>query len=411
MNTTENNHAQDPVIDAYRQANKLVGGQPGAHLRAAVLAHARVVAQSSTSTGIAATSPIGSVTRNTPAANESRPLWRLAAGVVVGLVGVWIFQLTRPAPNVESTVALVREAPAAAPAAAPVSAPVNAPAAASAAAPIAAAAPAVNLPTAEATAVAAAPAKPAAAVPAGNPPTPFPVDTTASASARSAPRTAGSVEKPSEPAMPEQSLALAKKLQPTQSAAADVAAAVIAPRPQAAAAVAGVSAADSAFASAMPRAATVDTAAAGETLIASAETQKSSASTRRESAAVATVAAAAPAAPAAAAPAPPPAAPAPAAVRPVPAAAAAVAVTRERSTVSETAVASGAAGLSSAKINAVDQALFTAIYSGDLTALRAALARGANVNAKDERGRTALQIAKDRPDTEAARLLEAAGAR
>jgi hypothetical protein len=387
MNTTENNHAQDPVIDAYRQANKLVGGQPGAHLRAAVLAHARVVAQSSTSTGIAATSPIGSVTRNTPAANESRPLWRLAAGVVVGLVGVWIFQLTRPAPNVESTIALVREAPAAAPAAAPVSAPVSAPAAAPAAAPIAAAAPAANSPT------------------------PFPVDTTASASARSAPRTAGIVEKPSEPAMPEQSLALAKKLQPTQSAAADVAVAVIAPRPQAAAAVASVSAADSAFASAMPRTATVDTAAAGETLIASAETQKSSASTRRESAAVATVAAAAPAAPAAAAPAPPPAAPAPAAVRPVPAAAAAVAVTRERSTVSETAVASGAAGLSSAKINAVDQALFTAIYSGDLTALRAALARGANVNAKDERGRTALQIAKDRPDTEAARLLEAAGAR
>jgi Ankyrin repeats (many copies) len=407
MNTTENNHAQDPVIDAYRQANKLVGGQPGVHLRAAVLAHARVVAQSSTSTGIAATSPIGSVTRNTPAANESRPLWRLAAGVVVGLVGVWIFQLTRPAPNVESTVALVREAPAAA----PVSAPVSAPAAAPAAAPIAAAAPAANLSTAEATAVAAAPAKPAAAVPAANSRTPFPVDTTASASARSASRTAGIVEKQTEPAMPEQSLALAKKLQPTQSAAADVAVAVIAPRPQAAAAVASVSAADSAFASAMPRTATVDTAAASEKLIASAETQKSSASTRRESAAVATVAAAAPAAPAAAAPAPPPAAPAPAAVRPVPAAAAAVAVTRERSTVSETAVASGAAGLSSAKINAVDQALFTAIYSGDLTALRAALARGANVNAKDERGRTALQIAKDRPDTEAARLLEAAGAR
>jgi hypothetical protein len=407
MNTTENNHAQDPVIDAYRQANKLVGGQPGAHLRAAVLAHARVVAQSSASTGITATSSVGSVTRSTPAANESRPLWRLAAGVVVGLVGVWIFQLTRPAPNVESTVALVREAPAAA----PVSAPVSAPAAAPAAAPIAAAAPAANLSTAEATAVAAAPSKPAAAVPTANSRTPFPVDTTVSASARSASRTAGIVEKQTEPAMPEQSLALAKKLQPTQNAAADVAAAVIAPRPPAAAAVAAASAADSAFASAMPRTATVDTAAAGETLVASAETQKSSASTRRESAAVATVAAAAPAASAAAAPAPPPAAPAPAAVRPVPAAAAAVAVTRERSTVSETAVASGAAGLSSAKINAVDQALFTAIYSGDLTALRAALARGANVNAKDERGRTALQIAKDRPDTEAARLLEAAGAR
>ena len=58
-----------------------------------------------------------------------------------------------------------------------------------------------------------------------------------------------------------------------------------------------------------------------------------------------------------------------------------------------------------------DQAMFKALRVGDLRELRAAIARGANVNARDERGHSALQIARERVDIESARALEAAGAR
>ena len=37
----------DPLLDAYRQASEREGARPSATLRAAVLAHARVVAQAS----------------------------------------------------------------------------------------------------------------------------------------------------------------------------------------------------------------------------------------------------------------------------------------------------------------------------------------------------------------------------
>ena len=49
MNTSQPDTRVDPLIDAYRQASELdaqtSGARPGAAMRAAVLAHARVVAQ------------------------------------------------------------------------------------------------------------------------------------------------------------------------------------------------------------------------------------------------------------------------------------------------------------------------------------------------------------------------------
>ena len=55
--------------------------------------------------------------------------------------------------------------------------------------------------------------------------------------------------------------------------------------------------------------------------------------------------------------------------------------------------------------------MFSAIRAGDVNALRAAIARGANVNARDEAGRSALQIARERSDAEMIRALDLAGAK
>ena len=93
----------DPLLDAYRQASVREGARASANVRTAVLAHARVAAQSSSSS--AASNTLSATTRAAPAANESRPLWRLAAGVVIGLVGVWIFQLTRPSATPDTVLA------------------------------------------------------------------------------------------------------------------------------------------------------------------------------------------------------------------------------------------------------------------------------------------------------------------
>jgi len=56
-------------------------------------------------------------------------------------------------------------------------------------------------------------------------------------------------------------------------------------------------------------------------------------------------------------------------------------------------------------------ALFSALRSGQIEAVRSAIARGANVNARDDRGRTPLQIAREGNQTEIVRALEAAGAK
>jgi len=56
-------------------------------------------------------------------------------------------------------------------------------------------------------------------------------------------------------------------------------------------------------------------------------------------------------------------------------------------------------------------ALFSALRSGQVESVRSAIARGANVNARDDRGRTPLQIAREGNQTEIVRVLEAAGAK
>ena len=58
-----------------------------------------------------------------------------------------------------------------------------------------------------------------------------------------------------------------------------------------------------------------------------------------------------------------------------------------------------------------DAALFGAVRIGNINAMRAALARGANVNARDEAGKSALHIARERNDTEMVKALDLAGAK
>ena len=64
-----------------------------------------------------------------------------------------------------------------------------------------------------------------------------------------------------------------------------------------------------------------------------------------------------------------------------------------------------------APISDLDVAMFRAVRAGDIPGLRVAISRGANVNGNDERGRTALQIARERADIETIKVLETAGAR
>jgi ankyrin repeat protein len=66
---------------------------------------------------------------------------------------------------------------------------------------------------------------------------------------------------------------------------------------------------------------------------------------------------------------------------------------------------------SSMQMREAELAIFRAVRAGDVAALRVAITRGGNVNAKDERGRTPLQIARERADVETIKVLEAAGAR
>jgi hypothetical protein len=95
------------------------------------------------------------------------------------------------------------------------------------------------------------------------------------------------------------------------------------------------------------------------------------------------------------------------------------AVTARRAT-DPTDAASAARPQASAQINDVaspvrlsetELAVFKAVRTGDVPALRVAISRGVNVNVRDERGHTALQIARDRADAEMIRILETAGAR
>ena len=346
MSTTGIPPGKDPLLDAYRQASEREGGHPGAHVRSAVLAHARVVAQSlpSATLGAPATA-VRQAVRDAPAANDRAPMWRLAAGVVIGLVGVWIFQLTRPAATPEMSSASVSG---------PVTAPAPQVATTNAEPSVAAKVASVTPPEKTVAAAAASPALAQATV---APRTT--IETRTRSTEASSPASARA----------EQTVALAKI--PTPATV---------PAPE----IASSSPAD---------------AASSEVLIASVETRKSA---RAPAPASAPLPSAPPSSPAAF-----PAVTPEAAIATAPAARASAASAATPSRRTESSGLGGWAGWNSE----ADQALFKALDAGDLPSLRAAVTRGANVNARDERGRSALQVARERADAEASRVLEAAGAR
>ncbi len=389
----------DPLLDAYRQASVREGARASANVRAAVLAHARVVAQSAPSSA-SSTATLSATTRATPAANEPQPLWRLAAGVVIGLVGVWIFQLTRPASAPDATVAAVS-------------------------------APQVDKArAAESTATAVAPAPDAAVAVATPAPTPAPAAPSAVAgSSMSRARADGEgASKPAESTRTEINVAIASVAPPAKKEKADQRA----PAP-----FVGNTA------TTQPAAAAADVAASEpfrETVIASAELRKSAKAATSPMKDQPAMAAAAPRAPTAApdafpaqtsetmiaaapAPAPPPA---PASVAPPTVTATAPSAGLSRGALagriataqSDTMKAAPQAAANPAdglrplpQLSELDQLMLRAVRAGDVPGLRAAIARGANVNARDERGRTPLQMARERDDAAVADVLRTAGAR
>lgn len=403
MSTSSTNDRIDPLNDAYRQASELeaqsAGARPRAGLRAAVLAHARVVAQSTTTA-----EPMPAVSealRAASAANESKPVWRMVAGVVLGLAGMWVYQLTRSGSMDEANVAVLT-----APHSAKSAATESVQASGSTAAPIAPATVGAAPTVAPATAKSATSAEPAqretsVAIatlhkPASAAMTPAPVATAREIPARdraSGNSNSAEVNGPRDgiavAARSDTSVALAKADSPAKRAEQ------AAPAARSTAALAADTAATSAIPDVSPSEPFVETA------VASAETRKAM---RQGAAARAPAPAAAAPAIATASPNAFPAATsgamAPSALPP-----AAPAMSRQP------AAAGGSAAPRQGVASTPDAAMFNAIRIGDVSALRAALARGANVSARDETGRSALQIARDQSDTEMLKALELAGAK
>ena len=360
MNTTDNTPRKDPLIDAYHQASVREGARAGANLRAAVLAHARVVAQSLPSSP-ATVAVLSVTTRGKPAANESSPMWRLAAGVVVGVIGVWIFQLTRPADAPDVTVATVTtpNQPQAGKAQVAESTPVTQPPA-TAAAPETAVAVVAPLPAATSAAVDASGSRARADIPISRKPAQSPRGEINVAVVRAPPR-----EERADLRAP---VPFGVDTNASRSAAAATA-----------------------TVTATVTAAATDTNAGeifSEVVVASAELRKS-----------AKVAAS-----------PVNDQPAMAVATPRLSSAAPDAFPAQTATQSMPSSAD-AARPRSPPLDERDRAMFRALRVGDLLALRAAIARGANVNARDERGRTTLHIARERNDGALVDALQAAGAR
>jgi hypothetical protein len=63
------------------------------------------------------------------------------------------------------------------------------------------------------------------------------------------------------------------------------------------------------------------------------------------------------------------------------------------------------------QIRAIDQTMFEAVFAGNVDAMRIAVARGAMVNAVNELGRSALQVARERNDSAMVRALVELGAK
>ena len=381
-----NNVRVDPLVDAYHQASAFDGARPSDALRSAVLAHARVVAQSASGAG--SKSALSDAVRATPAANEPKPVWRMVAGVVLGLVGMWTYQLMRPDAMSEANVAVM-------------TAPQSGKSATAGPA---------------ATAPAATPAQPETAVAVVVPITPTPTLTTPTARPAPARARANSPDNANVPdanaggarrdavadaganaARSETRLALAKVATPAKKAdsATAVAAAPVVPATvpapaEVAAAPAAAAATASAATSALSEAASSE--AIGEVAMASADKRKSMARIAEPRAPAPVAAAASPNAfPAttasAMASAPPPV------------------------TAPQAATVSGSAMPRQSGASTPDATLFGAVRIGNINAMRAALARGANVNARDEAGKSALHIARERNDTEMVKALDLAGAK
>ncbi len=354
---------RDPLLDAYRQASEREGGRPGAQVRSAVLSHARVVAQSRPlATHGSPASAVSQAVLDAPAANDRAPLWRLAAGVVIGLVGVLIFQLTRPEATPENSTASVSGTVTAA---APQVATTNAE-------------PSVAAKVASVT----SPEKSVAAAA----PTASPVLAQATVAPRTINEARTQPAEPSGPASARDNNVAAREVATDRARAEQTIALAKIPAPAAAPApeIASSNAADT---------------ASSEVMIASVETRKSA---RAPAPASAPLPSAPPSSPVAF-----PAVTQEAAIASAPAARASAASAATPARRTESSGLSGWTGWNSE----ADQALFKALNAGDLPSVRAAIARGANVNARDERGRTALQVARERADSEASRVLEAAGAR
>ncbi len=418
MNATDNTPRKDPVVDAYRQASERDGARPGAHVRAAVLAHARTVAEAAATTKNNPRGVSASVLA-TPAANDRSPIWRLAAGIVLGLTAVWMYQLTRPGATGEEAAVATASAPVTTPvaesarAAATTTTVPAAPSAfpgTSAGAPAAAPAPAetavaANLP-APPPQSAARGAAPAAKAPVAAAPAPIADASIARSRSFEPPAgiAAGSLRE--DTARSETSVALAKVASPEAKreafpASPQVAIAPPAPAARTAPMTQPLPAPVAAAAPTMA-AATTSSAAAAAANAASADRVETTVAIAEKSKFASRAAAEMRAAPSAAAPAAtgPPAVAA-AAPAPFPVGAAAAGAPGQRVGEMSAPMRQGMA----------DVSMFSALRTGDLAGLRAAIARGANVNAKDERGQTALQTARARNDAELIKTLEAAGAK
>lgn len=389
MSSSQTDKRIDPLIDAYRQASELdaqtSATRPSATVRAAVLAHARVVAQSAAD---AEPNPaLSEAVRARPAANEPKPIWRMVAGVVLGLAGMWAYQLTRPGTTVEANVAVVTAPQGAKSAKGAEAADAEKPAAATAA--VAAPKPAATRPE---TSVAVTGAGGAITGAGG-------AITGAGGAARDA---------MADSARSETSVALAKRAEPpkktessAQVAAAPVLATPIASATATAAAVAPAKATGAAT-SAIPEAATSEPQDEIAVAVAVADTRKLARTTDSRATAASPAATTAP---------PPNAFPttsAGAMAQSVPQAAVSAALRPPASAANgNLAMRQGVAGAGATP----EAAMFSAVRLGNIDALRAAIARGANVNARDEAARSALQIARERNDAEMVKALELAGAK
>ncbi len=423
MNAAPGDKRVDPLIDAYRQASELdaqtSGARPSVTVRAAVLAHARVVAQS-TRSGAPDESKlaVSEAVRATPAANESKPVWRMMAGVVLGLAFMWVYQLTRSGTTGEANVAVLSAPQSAKSAAAAVEMTATTtsptvvsskPAPAQPETTVAVAAPAGRAPDG-------APAAPAAATVQAMRTAPLRerADSSARAGAANSPPVViggAGHDTLADAARSEVSVVTSKVATPLKKAESP--AQMAAPNPSVATtavATAAPTKAIGAATSAMPEAATSEPM--GEITVASAGTRKlARAAEAGAPAAAATAPAAAPEAPALATAPPANAFPATASGVIVqsapPAAAPAASPSPAFATRGNAEMRRGAGSVGAAP----DAAMFSAIRLGNINALRTAIARGANVNARDEAGRSALQIARERNDAEMMKALDLAGAK